>query len=312
MTPASKALLQIHFCVVLWGFTAILGKLITLPALPLVWWRMLIVIVVLALLPRFWRAARALPRRLLLVFAGIGVVVALHWLTFYGAIKLANASVAATCMAVGPIFMALLEPWVARRRFDPRELAIGVTAVPGVALVVGGTPAGMHAGIAVGILSALLVAIFGSLNKRYVERGDPLVMTGVELAAGTLFLTVLVMASPQESFRLSVPDARDASLLAVLAIGCTLVPFALSLVALRHVSAFSAQLAVSLEPVYAILLAIVLLGEQRELDGAFYVGVAIILASVLAHALLRVRDTPATPAAAAGESRTGAVRAGPP
>ena len=164
MSPASKALLQIHFCVVLWGFTAILGKLITLPALALVWWRMLIVVAVLALLPRVWHAVRALPARTTLIFAAIGVIVALHWLTFYGAIKLANASVAATCMAVGPIFMALVEPWVVKRRFDPRELLIGIAAVPGVALVVGGTPAGMRLGIAVGILSALLVAIFGALQ----------------------------------------------------------------------------------------------------------------------------------------------------
>ena len=101
MSPANKALLQIHVCVVLWGFTAILGKLITLPALPLVWWRMLIVVAVLSLLPRVWRAILALSRRTILIFAAIGVVVALHWLSFYGAIKLGNASVAATCMAVG-------------------------------------------------------------------------------------------------------------------------------------------------------------------------------------------------------------------
>src|SRR4030095_8905853 len=104
MTPTGKAQWQIHFCVILWGFTAILGKLITLPALALVWWRMLIVVAVLGLVPRVWRAIRAVPRRLALAFMGIGIVVALHWLTFYGAIKLANASVAATCMAVGPIF----------------------------------------------------------------------------------------------------------------------------------------------------------------------------------------------------------------
>jgi len=103
MTPVRKALLQIHFCVVLWGFTAILGKLISLPALPLVWWRMLIVVAALALWPPVWRALRSTPARTLATFAGIGCVVALHWLTFYGAIKLSNASVAATCMAIAPI-----------------------------------------------------------------------------------------------------------------------------------------------------------------------------------------------------------------
>jgi drug/metabolite transporter (DMT)-like permease len=312
MSPANRALLQIHFCVVLWGFTAILGKLITLPALALVWWRMLIVVAVLALLPRVWRAIRVLPRRTTLTFAAIGVVVALHWLSFYGAIKLANASVAATCMAVGPIFMALVEPWVVGRRFDPREFAIGIAAVPGVALVVGGTPTGMRIGIAVGIASTLLVALFGSLNKRYVEHADPFAMTAIELAAGTAFLSAVAALVPHAGFDLLRPGMRDAVLLVLLAIGCTLVPFVLSLVALKHTSAFSAQLALSLEPVYAIVLAIVLLGEQRELDAPFYLGVAIILATVLAHALMRGRDAPAGQSAEPAATRTSAAREGRP
>jgi drug/metabolite transporter (DMT)-like permease len=289
MAPANKALLQIHLCVVIWGFTAILGKLITLPAFALVWWRMLIVVAVLALLPAFWRGVRSLDGRMLAIFAGIGVVVALHWVTFYGAIKLANASVAATCMGVAPILVSVVEPFVTGRRFDWREVAIGIAAVPGVALVVGGTPGGMRLGIAVGMLSALLVAFFGALNKRYVERGDPLAMTGLELAAGTAFLTLLALVFDGEALRLPLPDARDATLLLVLGIACTLFPFALSLVALRHLSAFSAQLAVSLEPVYAVFLAIVLLGEQRELGLQFYLGLVIILGSVLAHVALRRR-----------------------
>src|SRR3546814_10970353 len=107
MTPAAKAQWQIHLCVVLWGFTAILGKVITLPALPLVWWRMLLVTAALALVPRVWRGLRAMPPRLLLAYAGIGALVALHWLTFYGAIKLSNASVGATCIALGPPMTAL-------------------------------------------------------------------------------------------------------------------------------------------------------------------------------------------------------------
>src|SRR5690606_11303595 len=125
MTPTAKAQWQIHLCVVLWGFTAILGKLITLPALPLVWWRMLLVTVALALLPRVWRGLRAMPPRLLLAYAGIGALVALHWLTFYGAIKLSNASVGATCIALGTPMTALLEPWLAgRRRFSWRDVLL--------------------------------------------------------------------------------------------------------------------------------------------------------------------------------------------
>jgi len=275
---------------VLWGFTAIFGRLISLPAFDLVWWRMFIVVAAVAILPPFWRAVRPLDRRAVAIFAGIGVIVALHWLTFYGSIKLANASVAASCMGVAPAFIALLEPLILRSRFDPRDLIVGVVAIPGVALVVGGTPVGMRSGIAVGIVSALLVALFGALNKRYVRLGEPLAVTGLELAAGTVFLTLAAVAWPGLTGGMpSIPGARDAAYLVVLSIGCTLLPFSLALVALRQLSAFSAQLAVSLEPVYAIVLAIVLLNEQRELDARFYFGVAIILGSVFAHTAFKLR-----------------------
>jgi drug/metabolite transporter (DMT)-like permease len=287
MLPARKALLQIHLCVVIWGFTAILGKLITLPAFALVWWRMFLVVAALALLPAFWRGVRRMRLRTIGIFAGIGVVVALHWVSFYGAIKLANASVAATCMGVAPIIMSVVEPWITNKRFDSRELLIGVAAIPGVMLVVGGTPQGMRLGIAVGVLSALLVAVFGSLNKRYVELGEPMAVTGVELAAGTAFLTLLAVLFGGNATSLPLPDAHDAVLLLILAIACTLLPFVLSLVALRNLSAFSAQLAVSLEPVYAVFLAMLLLGEQRELGLQFYAGLAVILGSVFAHAALK-------------------------
>lgn len=292
MPSTRKAQWQIHFCVLLWGFTAILGKLISLSALALVWWRMALVTLALLLLPRVWRGLRALSMRLLAAYAGIGVLVALHWLTFYGAIKLANASVAVTCIALGPVFLALVEPWISGRRFEPRELLLGVAVVPGVALVVGGVPGGMHAGIAVGVASALLVALFGSFNKRLVEHADPLTVTCLELGAGMLFLGLVsiglswLLPSPSSQATLGIPDARDFFLLLVLAMACTLLPFALSLLALRKLSAFQAQLAVNLEPVYAIILAVLLLDEHRELSGRFYLGVAIILVAVFAHPLV--------------------------
>jgi drug/metabolite transporter (DMT)-like permease len=308
-TPETRrAFLQIHLCVVLWGFTAVLGKMISLPALPLVWWRMLIVVAVLACVPRVWRGLRAMPRRLVAAYAGIGLLVALHWLTFYGSIKLSNASVGATCIALGTVFTALVEQWLARSRFQPRDFLLGVGVLPGVALVVGGIPPGMRAGVAVGTLSAILVALFGSLNKRLVEHGDALTITAIELGAGTLALTALsplmALLAPGEGLTLAFPSLRDAGLLLALSIGCTLIPYALSLVALRHMSAFAAQLAVNLEPVYAIVLAILLLGEQRELSLAFYGGVAIILGAVAAYPLLhRLRRIEHPDLLAASESK---------
>lgn len=294
LSPAAKAQWQIHFCVLLWGFTAILGKLISLAALPLVWWRILIVVVALALVPRTWRGLRAIPPRLVLAYAGIGVLVALHWLTFYGSIKLANASVGATCIALATPMTALLEPWLARRRFSWRELALGVATLPGVALVVGGLPPAMLLGLAVGTLSAVLVALFGSLNKRLVEQGDAFAVTALELGAGTLTVTAIApllpwLFAPLASEVFILPDARDALLVLALALACTLLPFTLSLVALRHMSAFAAQLATNLEPVYAIVLAALLLGEQHELTPTFYLGAALILGVVFLHPLLEAR-----------------------
>lgn len=288
MSPTNKAQWQIHFCVLLWGFTAILGKLISLPALSLVWWRMLLVSLALLAVPRVWRGLAALTRRLFAAYIGVGILVALHWLTFYGAIKLSNASVAVTCIALGPVFLALVEPWISGRRFNPGELLLGIAVVPGVALVVGGVPSGMHWGIVVGVVSALLVAIFGALNKHLVEHADALTVTFVELGTGTVFLGAVaallwLLGLLDGNASMFVPGARDAALLLLLAMACTLLPFVLSLVALRQLSAFQAQLAVNLEPVYAIVLAVLLLDEQRELSWPFYLGVAIILIAVFAH-----------------------------
>ncbi|HWX67598.1 MAG TPA: DMT family transporter [Rhodanobacter sp.] len=290
MQPVNQARLQIHFCVLLWGFTAILGKLITLPALPLVWWRMLLVTVALLLMPKVWRGLHTMPVRLRWAYAGIGVLVSLHWLSFYASIKLSNASVGATCIALGPVFLAFIEPWIAKRKFDPRELMIGAAVVPGVMMVVGGVPHDMRLGIAVGVLSALFVALFGSLNKRLVEHGDPLTVTCIELGTGTLFLTALAPLLPHAGPAFALPNLHDALLLLALSFGCTLLPFTLALVALRHMSAFGTQMVTNLEPVYAIVLAILLLGEQHQLDRWFYAGVVVILAAVFVHPLLNRRQ----------------------
>lgn len=289
MPPERRALLHIHLCVLLWGFTAILGKLITLPAVALVWWRMLGVCVLLLPLPRVFGALRRMPPRLVAVYAGIGALVAAHWLTFYGAIKLANASVAATCMALGSVFAAVLEPRLLGRRMSRRELALGAAAVPGVALVVGGIPAGMRLGFAIGALSAALSALFTVLNKRWATQGDALAVTWVEMAAGWALIGLalpLLGQLPGVDAGLPLPSPADAALLGVLIVACTILPFALSLVALRRVSAFSMQLALNLEPVYAIALAMLLLGEHRELTSAFYAGVVLVLGAVSAQPLL--------------------------
>ena len=291
MTPHRRALVEIHICVVLWGFTAILGKLITLPALGLVWWRMLLVTLALALFPRVWRGLRAMPPRLMSVYAGIGCLVALHWLAFYGSVKLANASVAATTMALAPVVTALIEPWITGARFERHNLLLGILVIPGVALVVGGIPQDMHWGFWLGVVSAALAAVFNALNKRHLGHHDAMAVTWLELGAGFLLVAAIAPIAAPDGSGLVLPDVRDGALLLVLAILCTLIPYAMALAALRHVSAFTAQLAINLEPVYAICIAVLFLGEARELDTAFFVGVGVVLAAVFGHGWLQMRLT---------------------
>lgn len=291
MSPHAKAQLQIHFCVLLWGFTAIVGKLITLAALPLVWWRMLIAAAALGVMPRVWRAIRQMSPRLFAGYAFVGVVLALHWLTFYASLKLANASVAATCMALAPAFLAVVEPMIMRRPFDLRELALGIAVIPGVALVVGGLPDGMFEGLVVGVVSAFLVAIYSVVNKRLVDASDPLAITALELATGVVVLGLIAPLMSTASAVFAPPGAADTFWLVVLALVLTVFPLTLSLVAMRHLSAFGVQLATNLEPVYVVLIAIVLFGEHHELNWQFYVGLALILGVVLAYPLMRKPST---------------------
>lgn len=296
MSATTKAWLQIHLCVVLWGFTAILGKLISLEALPLVLWRMSLVALILLALPSVIKSLRGMSLKLLGIYAGIGFLVCLHWLTFYGAIKLANASVAVTCIATVPVFLAILEPLLAGRRFQSSELMLGIMVLPGIVLVVGGTPATMNAGIVMGLVSAVFVALFAALNKRHVLKADALTVTAIEMAAGAATLLLLgllynlidtiptvpgIIESPADVFDL--PRQADLLWLLLLAFACTLLPFALSLVALRQLSAYASSLAINLEPVYAIALAALLLGEQQELSAGFYAGAVLIMSVVLIY-----------------------------
>jgi len=198
-------------------------------------------------------------------------------------------------MALIPIFLCVIEPMVTGRRFQPRELLFGALVLPGIMLVAGGTPSDMNAGIICGVLAALMAAVFGAFNKRLIMRTDALTMTALEMGSGFAFLLFLAVAGmllplgdtlqwlmPEQL--LVWPSSADMGYLLILAFACTLLPFALSLHALRHLSAYATALAVNLEPVYAIILAILLLDEQQQLTGTFYGGAALILAVVFVYA----------------------------
>ncbi len=286
MNAIVKARWQIHAATFLWGWTSILGKEITLRALPLVWWRVLFTAAALAIVPGVWRGVASMPVRLRFGYAGAGGLLALHWVAFFGSVKLSNASVGATCLALSPACLALIEPVVGRRRFDARELALGVAVVPGVALVVGGVPSGMRAGVLVGVVAAVLAACFGAVNKRLAGRAPALAIVWLQLLAGVVLLLAVAPFAAGDGPSVERPDARNACELLVLALACTLLPFWLYQKAIQHLSAFTIQLTINLEPVYAIVLAVALFHEQRELGVLFYAGVAIVLAAVFGQPLL--------------------------
>jgi drug/metabolite transporter (DMT)-like permease len=286
----SQALLATHFCVLVWGFTAILGKAITLASAPLVAWRMSLTAVCLFFMARAWRHLRTFSAADFAHMSFAGGLIALHWLTFYASVKLANASVGVLCMAIGPIFSALLTPWLSDDRFSWRNFGLALSVLPGMLLVVGGVDTGFYAGIAVGVLSAALVACFGLVNKKLVERFDVLTLSFVEIATGAVLIWVVFWLSDARIW-VPMPSAQDWPMLLVFVVVCTAIPFALAGVALKQLSAFSAQFAVNLEPVYGILFAAWLLGEAQQLNLQFYVGATVILLGVFAQAFMSLRST---------------------
>jgi drug/metabolite transporter (DMT)-like permease len=279
----NRAYLELHLAVFLWGFTAILGDVIMLNAVTLVWWRVLLTSISLLAFVRVGKLLKEVGKKQALIFAGLGCIVALHWVTFYGAIKLANASVGLICLATTALFSSILEPLIVKRKFLWYELALGIFILPGIWLIIDGVDSSMTTGVLVGLSSAVLVTIFTSYNKLYVEKADPLRITFIELSAGTLFLTPLLPFMPGNF----MPGLMDWAYLIVLAVLCTTFTNFLFLRALKKLSAFAANLTVNLEPVYGIALAYFLLNDAEELTPSFYWGTGLILIAVFGYAGLK-------------------------
>ena len=291
MDNIKRAYLELHIAVFLFGFTAILGDLIQLSALVLVWWRVLLTTLSLLFLVRVGKIFRELSRNTILQYMGIGILVAFHWLAFYGAIKLSNASIALICMATTSFFTALIEPLIMRQRVRGYEILLGLLIIPGMALIVSSTAASMNMGILAGLASAFLAALFATFNKRLIGRTNEMSITFLELGSAWLFLSIVIpiYLLNRETPLNFLPSGTDWLYLLTLALLCTTLAYVLALRSLRHLSAFASNLTVNLEPVYGIALAWLLLNEDQELDPGFYWGVLIILAAVFSYPLLRRR-----------------------
>ena len=293
---AAHALL--HFTVVLWGFTAIFGKSISLSALMLVWYRVALVVLMVGAVFLFRRGGFRAPLQKLWRWAGVGVVVAIHWLCFYGCIKYAGVGVAVVCLSTMTFFTALFEPWAFRRSVVGHELAIGIAAVVGVALLVRFEAQSDALGLVLGLGSSLFAAAFGTVNGRFAKEDVPEQVTFYELLAATGVTSAALLFFPGQwvaPWQLSVHDGL--SLLA-LSFFCTVLPWLWSLKVLRRLSPYTVSLAVSLEPVYSLVLAYFWFPGSEQLSVRFYLGAASLVGLVLLNAYLK-REPPAEVSAAA-------------
>ncbi|MDX5319895.1 MAG: EamA family transporter [Bacteroidota bacterium] len=282
-----RAFLFLHIAVFLFGFTAILGKLITLREVMLVWHRLWITCLSIAFIPGVILALKKMTRKEIIRFMGIGLITCMHWLAFYGSIKLSNVSIALSCLATTSLFTSLIEPWLFKRRINPLEVVLGIAVTVGIIIITRAT-FGYKEGIIAGLIAALLASLFSTLNKKYMENHHPITMTLLELGTGFLFITALLpVYLHYVPDAVLMPAAEDWGWLLILSILCTSVAYVLALLALKEISAFTANLAINLEPVYGILLAIPIFQEHKELDWRFYLGTGIILFSVFLYPVIR-------------------------
>lgn len=280
-----KALYQLHLAVLLAGFSGILGKLIDLREGPLVWYRMgITTVAMLAFLAWTGRLKKTTLRQVFPI-AAVGCLLAVHWLCFYGSIKSANVSIALVCFSASAFFASFLDPLFMKRRFSLQEMCLSLIALAGIYVI-------MHfdkryiTGIILGLLAAFFSALYTVLSKRLTRKHDAWTITFYEVAAGFVFLSVLL------PFYLKVfpgakmlPGLLDWVWLLALSIGCTVWAFVLALRSLKRVSSFTTNLTYNLEPVYGILLAFLIFHENEHLNRNFYAGLALIMVSVLLQSL---------------------------
>lgn len=286
MSGKRRAYIQLHTAVLLFGFTAILGKLISLNGASLVWHRLWISVLGLLFIPGAIRGIKAMKSSEVWRFSGIGVLVIVHWVTFYGSIKLGNsASVTLACLSTTTLFTSFLEPAIMRTAFNKIEIFLGLLVIVGIWLVTRVGEA-YYTAIITGLFSAFVAALFSTLNKKYIGSHHSISVTMVELGAGWVALTVIWFLSGYLNPADLHPESSDWVYLILLSLICTSLAFALSLEALKVLSAFVSNLAISLEPVYGILLAIWILHEGNQLNPSFYAGTMILLLAVLAHPFL--------------------------
>ncbi len=287
--PMKKALLQLHLAVLLWGFTGVFGKLIHLDAVLLVWWRMLITAISFWVLFFFQGKLQKPAWKDIVRIAGNGVILALHWVCFYASIKMTNISVALTCLATSGLFSALVEPIFFKKKINHIEIVFGSLALVGVGIIYYANLQ-FSSGIYIGLLAALLTVFVSIINKKFTSIYEANTITVYQMSGGFVGLSILLPIFFSQGLPKQIlPETFDWLWLLILCWICTMLTFSLYIRALKKVSAFTVNLTLTLEPVYGILLAFILFREDKMMSNSFYLGLFIILLSVLLDLFMKIR-----------------------
>ncbi len=291
MRTRTQAVWLLHFTVFLWGFTGIFGKLIQQGTLHLVYTRTIIAALGLAAAALIMRRSLSWRTPKLGVYLLTGLIITGHWITFYGAIKISTASIAAACLSTSTVFTALLEPFWFKRRVRLYEVVLGLIVI-GALLLIFGLETDNRWGIVVGVISALLSAWFNIINAVLVHKDDPVRISFYEIAsvAVVMGLGLLVMGDlPPPLWELPSSDIIYHLLLGLV---CTSLSFVTGILVMRKLSAFTVMLTVNLEPVYTILIALLIWGEEERMRTGSYLGIALILACLFVNGWFQRRRTP--------------------
>ncbi|MCB0457784.1 MAG: DMT family transporter [Flavobacteriaceae bacterium] len=280
--------LHLHLIVFVWGFTAVLGALISLEAVPLVWYRMGMASILVILYVWLTKKKLRFPRKVIVGFFIAGLVIALHWLTFFGAIKVSNVSVTLAVMSTGAFFTSLLEPIFFKRKIIFYEVLFGFIAMVGLFIIFKASTDYLL-GIVLALISAFLSGLFAVLNGNYAKRYEASVISMYELIFGVFCITIFLVFSGSFTAEFFKVSLSDWGYLFILASICTAYAFIASVHVMRWLSPFTVMLTINLEPVYGIILALWILGDSENMSPQFYYGALIILATVLLNGVLKMK-----------------------
>ncbi len=270
----------------IWGFTAVLGALISIGATALVWYRMLIASLVIFVYIKIKGISLKAKGKTLLGLAGVGVLIALHWLTFFGAVKIANVSITLAMMSTGAFFTSILEPIFYKRKLIWYELVFGLLVIGGLYLIFE-VETRYTEGIIVALISALLAALFTLFNGKYVKKHDSVMISFYELLTGALFITVFLAVTNRFDASFFQVQQTDWIYLIILATVCTAYAFIASVKVMKHLTPYTIMLTTNMEPVYGIILAFLILGDAEQMNTGFYFGAILILLTVILNGILK-------------------------